>query len=58
MLNFLSRFNRSLSTLKKNKPQIKPKKHKYDIENERWVKTENKENDYITIYTVRKIKKK
>lgn len=57
MLNIMKKFNRSLSTIKKIKPAKKTKKHKYDIENEKWAETKDKNKDYYIVYTVKKIKK-
>ena len=54
MLNIVRRLNRNLSTIKKVK--LNKKKHKYDIENEKWVDTKNK--DYYYVYTVTKVKKR
>ena len=38
MLSVLKKLNKSFSTIKNIKPNVKAKKHKYDIENESWVK--------------------
>ena len=56
MLNITKRLTRSLSTIKKFKPIEKKKKHRFDIENEKWVDTKNKSKDYFIVYSVKKIK--
>ena len=55
MLNTIRRLNRNLSTIKKVKLDKNKKKHKWDIENEKWVDTKDK--DYYYIYKVTKVKK-
>ena len=55
MFNIIRRLNRNLSSIKKVKFDKKNKKHKYDIENEKWVDTKDK--DYYYVYIVTKVKK-
>ncbi len=56
MFRLTRSINRYLSGTKKITPE-KSKKHRFDIENERWV-PEKKTSDECIIYTVRRVKLK
>ena len=55
MFNIVRRLNRNLSTIKKVKLDKNKKKHKWDIENEKWVDTKDK--GYYYVYLVTKVKR-
>ena len=47
MYSIFKRFNKNFSTIKNIKPTHKPKKHRFDIENETWTKPKpQKKNSY------------
>ena len=54
MFRLTRSLNRYLSGTKKITPK-KSKKHRFDIENEKWV-PEKKQNDEYIVYSVRKVK--
>ena len=54
MFRLTRSLNRYLSGTKKIIPE-KPKKHRFDIENETWI-PEKKEIDEYIVYSVRKVK--
>ena len=55
MFGVIKHINRQLTIVKKVKPPVNIKKHKYDIENESWIVPNKQKTTYV--YRLIKIKK-